>query len=50
MEKKLLTCVARMRLQPVNSTMEKKAGNEKVRTQTKAKQLQGRRAKKAWKG
>ena len=45
MEKKLLTCVAKIGPQPVNSMMEKKAQNEKVRTQKKAKQLQGWRAR-----
>ena len=33
MEKKLLTCVAKIEPQPVNSMMEKKAQNKKVRTQ-----------------
>ena len=45
MEKKLLTSVVKVRLQPAKSTMEKKAGNEKVTTQRRAKQLQGWRAK-----
>ena len=44
MEKKLLTCVAKIGLQPANSMMEKKAGNEKGGTQRKAKQSQGWRA------
>ena len=44
-EKKLLTSVVKVRLQPAKSTMEKKAGNEKVMTQRRAKQLQGWRAK-----
>ena len=45
MEKKLLTCVVKIGLQPANSMMEKKGGDEKVRTQRKAKQSQGWRAK-----
>ena len=39
MEKKLLT-VVKVRLQPAKSTMEKKAGNEKVMTERRAKQSQ----------
>ena len=40
MRKKLLTSVGKVRLQPVKSTMEKKAGNEKVTTQRRVKQSQ----------
>ena len=39
MEKKLLT-VVKVRLQPAKSTMEKKAGNEKVMTERRSKQSQ----------
>ena len=45
MRKKLLTSVVKVRLQQVKSTMEKKAGNEKVATQRRPKQLQGWRVK-----
>ena len=45
MEKKLLTCVAKIGPQPANSMMEKKTQNKKVGTQWKAKQLHGFRAK-----
>ena len=38
MRKKLLTSVVKVGLQPVKSTMEKKAGNEKFMTQRRAKQ------------
>ena len=45
MEKKLLTCVVKIGPQPVNSMMLKKTHNNQVRTQWKAKQSQGLRAK-----
>ena len=45
MEKKLLTCVVKIGPQPVNSMMLKKIHNNQVRTQSKAKQSQGLRAK-----
>ena len=45
MGKNLLTTVAKVRLQPVKSMIEKKGGNEKVGTQRRVKQSQGWRAK-----
>ena len=45
MRKKLLNSAVKVRLQPLKSAMEKKAGNEKVMTQRRAKQLQGWEAK-----
>ena len=45
MEKKLLTCVVKIGPQPVNSMTVNREQNKKVRTQWKANQLQGWRAK-----
>ena len=45
MRKKLLTSAVKVGLQPVKSGMDKKAGNKKVMTQRRAKQLQGWRIK-----
>ena len=45
MRKKLLTSAVKVGVQPVKSAMEKKAGNEKVVTQRRAKQPQGWRVK-----
>ena len=41
MRKKLLTSAVKVRLQPVKSVMEKKAGNEKIVTQRIAKESKG---------
>ena len=41
MRKKLSTSAVKIGLQPAKSAREKKAGNEKVTTQRRAKQLQG---------
>ena len=45
MRKKLSTSAVKVRLQPVKSAREKKAGDEKVMTQRRAKQLQGWKVK-----
>ena len=44
-KKKLLSSAVEAGLEPVKSTNEKKAGNKKVATQRRAKQLQGWRVK-----
>ena len=44
-EKKLLTSAVKVELQPVKSSMEKKAGNEKVVSQWRARQSQNWKVK-----